>query len=85
TFNLVSVTFSGTSTNHKYDYKALLVINESRPITDFPEDIPLLSVYDSFFEEATSDFSDSFWTGFNFMKLDSEVAQMISETKPSDF
>ncbi len=84
-FEMISVSFSGTSTNHEYNYHALLVINQSNPITTLPEDIPLLDVYDSFFEEAQDDFTDSFWTGFNFMKLNSKVAQLVDNNYPSDF
>ncbi|GAB4231877.1 MAG: hypothetical protein Tsb0034_04410 [Ekhidna sp.] len=76
-FKLVSVSFSGTSTNHEFNYDALLVINESRTINQFPEDLEMLSMYDAFLEQAETDFSDSFWTGFNFMKLDTQVAQLL--------
>ena len=84
-FEMISVSFSGTSTNHEFNYHALLVINQSNPITALPEDIPMLDVYDSFFEQAQDDFTDSFWTGFNFMKLDSEVAQLVDKNHTSDF
>ncbi|MEP1033469.1 hypothetical protein [Ekhidna sp.] len=77
TFKLVSVLFAGTSTNHTYNYHALLVINESTPIDELPSDLAMMNVYDSFFEMAQEDFTDSFWTGFNFMKLDNELAELL--------
>ena len=83
-FQLVSVKFEGTSTNHRYNYNALLVINESTPIDEMPDDIRMMNVHDSFFEMAQEDFSDSFWTGFNFMKLDNSVAQLL-DSDPSKF
>ncbi len=76
-FKLVSVLFEGTSTNHKYDYHALLVINEAKVIEELPSDASMMNVLDSFFEMAQEDFSDSFWTGFNFMKLDNQVARLF--------
>ncbi len=84
-FHLMSVSFSGTSTNNEFNYKALLVINESTPISDLPEDVYLLSVDDFFFEEAQDDFSDSFWAGFNFIKLDTKVVRLIDKGRSSDF
>ncbi|MEP0987537.1 carboxypeptidase-like regulatory domain-containing protein [Ekhidna sp.] len=77
-FKLVSVLFKGTSTNHQYDYHALLVINESKVIDELPTDIAMMDAYDSFFEMAQEDFTDSFWTGFNFMKLDNNVARLLN-------
>jgi len=77
-FEMVSVSFEGTSTNHEFDYQALLVINESRTIDQLPSDISLLDHYDSFFYEAKEDFSDTFWVGFNFMKLDNSIKNLIS-------
>lgn len=77
-FKLVSVKFEGTSTNHKYDYHALLVINESTVIDELPTDIRMMNVHDSFFEMAEEDFTDSFWTGFNFMKLDNKVSRLLN-------
>ncbi|MEO9483955.1 MAG: carboxypeptidase-like regulatory domain-containing protein [Ekhidna sp.] len=76
-FNLVSVLFEGTSTNHTYNYHALLVINESTVIEEIPSDVSMMDVNDSFFEMAKEDFTDSFWTGFNFMKLDNNVTQLL--------
>lgn len=77
-FKLVSVLFEGTSTNHEFDYHALLVINESKVIDELPTDIAMMNVHDSFFEMAQEDFTDSFWTGFNFMKLDNKVAELLN-------
>ena len=65
------------STNNEFEYNALLVINESRTIDRLPDSLFMMSQYDTFFDHAQDDFSDSFWTGFNFMKLDSKVASMI--------
>ncbi|WP_436515641.1 carboxypeptidase-like regulatory domain-containing protein [Ekhidna sp. To15] len=78
TFKLVSVLFKGTSTNNKYNYHALLVINESTPIDELPTNIAMMNVHDSFFEMVQEDFTDSFWTGFNFMKLDNKVTRLIN-------
>ena len=77
-FKLVSVLFEGTSTNHKYNYHALLVINEAKAIDELPADVSMMNVLDSFFEMAQEDFTDSFWTGFNFMKLDNKVSRLLS-------
>ncbi len=76
-FKLVSVKFEGTSTNHTYNYHALLVINESNVIEEMPSDISMMNIYDSFFDMAQEDFTDSFWTGFNFMKLDNTVSRLL--------
>lgn len=76
-FKLVSVLFEGTSTNHTYNYHALLVINESKIIDELPSDIEMMDVHDSFYEMAQEDFTDSFWTGFNFMKLDNHVSRLL--------
>lgn len=78
-FEMVSVTFQGNSTNHTYQYDAHLVINESEPINYLPNKYGLLDQSDSFFEEAEDNFSDDFWTGFNFMKLDSNIADLMGE------
>ena len=75
---MVSVSFNGTSTNHEFSYKALLVINESNTINGLPSDIEMLDQYDSFFYEAKEDFADTFWAGFNFMKLDHSMKKLIS-------
>ncbi len=80
-FKLVSVLFKGTSTNNAYDYHALLVINESRVIEEIPSDISMMNIHDSFFDMAQEDFSDSFWTGFNFMKLDNDVTRLLNPDK----
>jgi len=77
-FEMTSVSFSGTSTNNEFDYKALLVINESRTIDQFPSNSEFLDHYDSFFYEAKEDFTDTFWAGFNFMKLDNSIQKLIS-------
>ena len=84
-FELVSVSFKGVSTNNEYTYNALLVINESRTVATFPKDTSMLGVYDTFFQQAQDDFSDAFWAGFNFMKLDAEVAQLLGESNNTDF
>lgn len=77
-FEMISVSFSGTSTNHEFEYNALLVINESKTIDHIPADVEMLDHYDSFFHEAKEDFTDTFWAGFNFMKLDDSMKKIIS-------
>lgn len=84
-FEMVSVAFNGTSTNHEYEYKALLVINESRTISQLPLDTQMLDHKDSFFHEAKEDFADTFWSGFNFMKLDSKVTQLLDKKVASGY
>lgn len=79
-FEMVSVSFNGVSTNHEFEYNALLIINESTSIDRLPTDQSLLGQDDTFFDKAQEDFADSFWTGFNFMKLDSDVAQLVSSS-----
>ncbi|MEO9869898.1 carboxypeptidase-like regulatory domain-containing protein [Ekhidna sp.] len=79
-YEMISVSFTGTSTNHEFDYNALLVINESKAIDEFPEDIYLLTQHDSFFEEAQDNFSDTFWEGFNFMKLGTKASANLEDT-----
>lgn len=77
-FEMVSVSFKGTSTNHAFEYEALLVINESNTIAAIPSDLEMLDHYDSFFYEAEEDFTDTFWAGFNFMKLNDSMKKLIS-------
>ena len=62
-----------------YSYDALLVINETTPRDDIPVNDYLLSEEDSFFHEAEEDFSDSFWDGYNFIRLEVEDVRSLSE------
>lgn len=77
-FEMVSVTYEGTSTNHEFNYKAHLIINESDKIDSLPREMEMLSEYDFFFHEATEDFTDAFWVGFNFMKLDHSMEKLVN-------
>lgn len=79
-YELFSVSFDGISTHNEFNYHALLVVNECFSIDEIPNEYRLLSSQHSFFEEAAEDFSDSFWNGFNFMKLDVESAQLVRST-----
>ncbi|WP_424962131.1 carboxypeptidase-like regulatory domain-containing protein [Ekhidna sp.] len=76
-YELLSVSFDGVSTHNEYSYHALLVVNECFLIDEIPNEYRLLNSQYSFFEEASDDFSDAFWNGFNFMKLDVESAQLV--------
>ncbi len=73
----VSYTGSWEDFEKDYTYNALLVVNESRVTNDLPEDTFLLNEYHSFFHEAQEDFSDSFWDGYNFIKLDIESTNFL--------
>ncbi|NQZ76238.1 MAG: hypothetical protein HRT61_09020, partial [Ekhidna sp.] len=76
-FQLVGVTFNGNSLSKNYNYEAILVINESKVISEVPDMELAMNIDDSFFENAEDDFSDSFWTGFNFVKLDSKIYEKL--------
>ncbi len=78
-YELFRVSYTGTWQDFRqdYTYNALLVVNESRVTNDLPEDTFLLTEYDSFFHEAKEDFSDSFWDGYNYIKLDVESSDFL--------
>lgn len=80
-FELFRVSYTGSweEYNQDYTYNALLVVNESRATEDIPEDTFLLTEYDSFFHEAQDDFSDSFWDGYNYIKLDVASAHLVND------
>ncbi len=78
-YELFRVSYTGMWEDYMkdYTYNALLVVNESRVTDDLPEDTFLLTEYDSFFHEAEEDFSDSFWDGYNYIKLDVESSDFL--------
>lgn len=76
-YELFSVAFDGTSTHNEFNYHALLVVNECFSVVEIPSESRFLNSQHSFFEEAEEDFSDTFWKGYNFMKLDVESAQLV--------
>jgi len=80
-YELFRVSYSGSweEFDTDYTYNALLVVNESRVTSDLPEDIFLLNEHHSFFHEAQEDFSDSFWDGYNYIKLDLASAHLLGE------
>ncbi|MBV6647185.1 MAG: carboxypeptidase-like regulatory domain-containing protein [Cyclobacteriaceae bacterium] len=70
-WNLNTVKYIGKWTDEsekQFEYESLLVVNESKVVTDPPEMQKVLSDRDTFFQ-AAGDFSDDFWKGFNFVKL----------------
>lgn len=71
-FELFRVSYDGVFILDEtlYTYEALLVVNESKVTNKLPDTTRLLTKDDSFFHEAEDDFSDTFWKGYNFMKLD---------------
>lgn len=85
-FELFRVSYKGSwvEFDTDYTYNALLVVNESRVTNDLPEDTFLLNEHDSFFHEAEEDFSDSFWDGYNYMKLDVASAHLVNEVTAPD-
>lgn len=80
-YELFRVSYEGSWDDYDkvYDYSALLVVNESTPTTNVPISKNLLSENHSFFDEADDDFSDSFWEGYNYVKLDVESALLLNK------
>ncbi len=80
-YELFRVSYKGTweEYDQDYSYNALLVVNETAPTNDMPLGGYLLSEEDSFFYEAQEDFSDTFWEGYNFIKLDVESVQALGK------
>ncbi|MEP0365667.1 MAG: carboxypeptidase-like regulatory domain-containing protein [Cyclobacteriaceae bacterium] len=77
-YYLTLVSFEGSflDYNKTYDYSALLVNND----ISSPEGVPVLDSVigkkDIFFDQASFDFTDSFWKGFNYIKLTAEEQGM---------
>jgi len=78
-YELFRVSYDGMWEDEKkdYNYTALLVVNETTPANEIPEQKGLLGENDSFFHEAVEDFSEAFWDGYNHMKLDLESVQTL--------
>lgn len=76
-YELCSVSFQGLSIGNNFEYKAILVINESKTIDEIPNNPNYLTSFHSLFDEAKEDFSDSFWEDFNFVKLDMKSEQLL--------
>ncbi|MEO9475689.1 MAG: carboxypeptidase-like regulatory domain-containing protein [Cyclobacteriaceae bacterium] len=73
-YYLTLVSFEGSFTDYSknYDFSALLVNTE----ISSPEEVPVLDSIieekDIFFDQADFDFTNSFWKGFNYIKLTSD-------------
>jgi hypothetical protein len=82
-FELFRVSYNGSwkEYNEDYTYEALLVVNESRPSYEIPRTAYLMDANHSFFHEAKNDFSDSFWDGYNYIKLDVESAALVAQQR----
>lgn len=78
-YELFRVSYDGAWDDGRKDYlyTALLVVNETTPANAIPQEKYLLGENDSFFHEATEDFSEAFWEGYNHMKLDLEYVQTL--------
>lgn len=82
TYQLTCVTFNGTWKEQGIDfaYEALLISTDF--IKSKPAHIlnPTITKKDIFLEKAADDFSESFWDGYNFMKLtDTEVSPISKQ------
>ena len=79
-YELLRVSYEGTWEEYgkEYSYQALLVANKTALTKDLPEDRELWDEKHSFFYNAQEDFSDSFWDGYNFIKLDLEATETLS-------
>lgn len=82
-FELFRVSYKGSweEYDQNYTYQALLVVNESKAISEVPSNNFLMDESHSFFHEAAEDFSESFWEGYNFIKLDVESSQQIASNQ----
>lgn len=71
-WNLSRVTYNGKWIYEgiEYRYESLLLVNESKPVKIPPALGLLLEEKDIFFN-AASDFTENFWEGYNYMKLNS--------------
>ncbi|MEM9327576.1 MAG: carboxypeptidase-like regulatory domain-containing protein [Bacteroidota bacterium] len=77
-WDLNRVTYAGTwyQDDLLYTYNSLLVVNESEIVTEVPHFDIVLGDRDVFYD-AAGDFSDEFWTGHNYIKLNkSELSSM---------
>ena len=80
-YELFRVSYSGKweEWNKDYSYDALLVVNETVSSVDAPVDTAFLGENDSFFNEAAEDFTEEFWAGYNYIKLDVEATHQIQK------
>ncbi len=77
-WDLRRVTYAGTwyQDDALYTYNSLLVVNESEVVVEEPHFDIVLGDRDVFYD-AAGDFSDEFWTGHNYIKLNkSELSSM---------
>jgi hypothetical protein len=75
-FRLSSVSFKGITPQLKYTYNALLVVNKATPLKHIPANLQYLDRDDSFFAQASNNFKDSFWDGYNYLKLDANSTKL---------
>lgn len=80
-FELVNVSYEGHTEEREQKYEAVLVINNSSIKYDIPEDQILLGTDKTLFEAADdSKSAESFWQGFNSIKLNDRVeVQLMSD------
>ncbi|MEQ9405314.1 MAG: hypothetical protein RIM99_17125 [Cyclobacteriaceae bacterium] len=80
-YELFRVSYNGSweDFDRVYTYNALLVVNETKPADYMPMDVNMLSEQHSFFHAAEEDFSESFWEGYNHMKLDLESTLILNK------
>ena len=78
-FELVKVSYEGHALERERKYEAVLVINNSSVNYDFPEDQLLLGSDKTLFEVADDTKSaESFWQGFNSIRLNDRVADQLT-------
>ncbi len=73
-FQLVNVSYEGLAAERERKYEAVLVINKSKVNYGIPDDQVLLGTDKTLFEAADdSKSAESFWQGFNSIKLNDRV------------
>lgn len=80
-YELFRVSYDGSwqEENENYHYQAFLLINEILSTNETPNHKGLLNPKHSFYYAAEDDFSDSFWAGYNYMKLDVASLALLIE------
>ena len=80
-YQLFRVSFNGSwyGITKEYIYDALLVVNEVDSMTEFPSVDTYMDENDLFFHEAEDNFSEEFWAGYNYIKLDVESSEMMAK------
>lgn len=81
-FELVTVAYEGHAEEKERKYEAVLVINNSSINYTIPEDQILMGTDNTLFEAANdTNSAESFWQGFNSIKLNDRVEVQLSSDK----